>query len=152
MNTTRKSYPSDVSDAEWEYLLPYLTLMRENAPQRGNEMREVFNATRYVVKTGCQWRMLPHDFPDWTVVYQQSMKMDVLQECRGGEQGTGGLRPGVQLRAVSDAQSRPAGAHHDGPDQFHRCTEVAGRERPRATAVGPLSPWSQRTEGSEAAT
>src|ERR1035437_6834662 len=71
MNTTRKSYPSDVSDAEWEFLLPYLTLMRANAPQRTHDMREVFDATRYVVKTGCQWRMLPHDFPDWTVAYQQ---------------------------------------------------------------------------------
>ena len=71
MNTTRKSYPSDVSDAEWEFLLPYLTLMREDAPQRAHDMREVFNAVRYVVKTGCQWRMLPHDFPDWTVAYQQ---------------------------------------------------------------------------------
>jgi transposase len=74
MNTTRKSYPSDVSDAEWEFLLPYLTLMRIDAPQRTNELREVFNALRYVVKTGCQWRMLPHDFPEWTVVYQQARR------------------------------------------------------------------------------
>lgn len=71
MNTTRKSYPSDVSDAEWEFLLPYLTLMRCDAPQRSHDLREVFNAVRYLVKTGCHWRMLPHDFPDWTVVYQQ---------------------------------------------------------------------------------
>jgi transposase len=74
MNATRKSYPSDVSDAEWEFLLPYLTLMREDAPQRAHDLREVFNAVRYVVKTGCQWRMLPHDFPDWTVVYQQARR------------------------------------------------------------------------------
>lgn len=74
MNTTRKSYPSDVSDAEWDFLLPYLTLMRKDAPQRAHDMREVFNAVRYVVKTGCQWRMLPHDFPDWTVVYQQARR------------------------------------------------------------------------------
>ncbi len=68
MNTTRKSYPSDVADAEWEFLLPYLTLMRGDAPQRSNDMREVFNAIRYVVKTGCQWRLLPHDLPEWTAV------------------------------------------------------------------------------------
>ena len=53
MNTTRKSYPSDVSDAEWEFLLPCLTLMREDAPQRAHDMREVFNAIRYVIRTGC---------------------------------------------------------------------------------------------------
>jgi transposase len=74
MNSTRKSYPSDVSDTEWEFLLPYLTLMRLDAPQRSNELREVFNALRYVVKTSCQWRMLPHDFPEWTVVYQQARR------------------------------------------------------------------------------
>ena len=53
MNTTRKSYPSDVSDTEWHFLLPYLTLMRANAPQRSHDLREVFNALRYLVKTGC---------------------------------------------------------------------------------------------------
>jgi transposase len=74
MNPTRKSYPSDVSDGEWEFLLPYLTLMRADAPQRSHDLREVFNAVRYVVKTGCQWRMLPHDFPEWTVVYQQTRR------------------------------------------------------------------------------
>jgi transposase len=74
MNTTRKSYPSDVSDAEWEFLLPYLILMREDAPQREYPLRELFNAMRYVVRTGCQWRFLPHDFPPWTAVYQQTRR------------------------------------------------------------------------------
>lgn len=71
MSTTRKSYPSDVTDAEWEFLVPYLTLMREDAPQRESSLRELFNAMRYVVCTGCQWRFLPHDFPPWSAVYQQ---------------------------------------------------------------------------------
>ena len=74
MSTTRKSYPSDASDAEWEFLIPYLTLMREDAPQRDYSLREVFDAVRYVVKTGCQWDFLPHDFPPWTAVYQQSRR------------------------------------------------------------------------------
>src|SRR5215475_9232064 len=74
MSTTRKSYPSDVSDAEWEFLLPYLTLMREDAPQREHSLRDLFNAVRYVVKTGCQWRFLPHDLPPWAAVYQQARR------------------------------------------------------------------------------
>jgi len=74
MSTSRKPYASDVTDAEWEFLLPYLTLMKEDAPQRSHDLREVFNAVRYVVKTGCQWRMLPHDLPDWTVAYQQARR------------------------------------------------------------------------------
>jgi transposase len=74
MSTTRKSYPSDVTDGEWEFLVPYLTLMREDAPQREYPLRELFNALRYVVKTGCQWRFLPHDFPPWSAVYQQARR------------------------------------------------------------------------------
>src|SRR5436190_13574355 len=74
MSTTRKSYPSDVTDGEWEFLIPYLTLMREDAPQRDYSLREPFNAVRYVVKTGCQWRFLPHDFPPWSAVYQQARR------------------------------------------------------------------------------
>jgi transposase len=75
MSTARKSYPSDVSDAEWEFLLPYLTLMREDAPQRGHALRDAFDAVRYVVRTGCQWDFLPHDFPPWTAVYQQARRL-----------------------------------------------------------------------------
>jgi transposase len=74
MKTTRKSYPSDVSDTEWEFLLPYLSLMREDAPQREYPLRDLFNAMRYVVRTGCQWRFLPHDLPPWTAVYQQARR------------------------------------------------------------------------------
>jgi transposase len=74
MSTTRKPYPSDVSDAEWEFLTPYLTLMRPDAPQREYALRAVFDALRYVVKTGCQWDFLPHDFPPWTAVYQQARR------------------------------------------------------------------------------
>jgi transposase len=74
MNTARRAYPSDVTDAEWEFLLPYLVLMREDAPQREYPLRDLFDALRYVVKTGCQWRFLPHDFPPWTAVYQQARR------------------------------------------------------------------------------
>jgi transposase len=48
--------------------------MRDDAPQRDYPLRELFNALRYVVKTGCQWRFLPHDFPPWTAVYQQARR------------------------------------------------------------------------------
>ena len=74
MSTTPKPYPSDATDAEWEFLLPYLTLMRQDAPQRRYPPRDLFNAARYVVKTGCRWRFLPHDFPPWATVYQQARR------------------------------------------------------------------------------
>jgi len=71
---TRKPYPSDVSDDEWAFVAPYLTLMTAAAPQRRHDLREVFNGLRYIVKTGSQWRWLPHDLPPWTAVYQQAQR------------------------------------------------------------------------------
>src|SRR5579885_3463212 len=71
---TRNPYPSDVSDDEWAFVAPYLTLMTETAPQRRHDLREVFNGLRYLVKTGCQWRWLPHDLPPWPAVYQQAQR------------------------------------------------------------------------------
>ena len=61
----RRAYPSDVSDDEWAFVAPYLTLMREDAPQREHSLREVFNGLCYVVHTGMQWRMIAHDLPPW---------------------------------------------------------------------------------------
>ena len=67
METTdaRKAYPSDVTDEEWAFVAPYLTLMTEDAPQRRHDLREVFNALRWIVRTGAQWRYLPTNFPPW---------------------------------------------------------------------------------------
>jgi transposase len=70
----RKAYPSDVSDEEWALVAPYLTLMTEDARQREYPLREVFNGLRYIVRTGAQWRWMPHDLPPWNVVYQQSQR------------------------------------------------------------------------------
>jgi transposase len=71
---TRKPYPSDVSDDEWAFVAPYLALVREDAPQRHHDLREVCNAVRYLVRTGAPWRMLPHDLPPWPAVYQQTRR------------------------------------------------------------------------------
>lgn len=69
-----KRYPSDVSDEEWAFVAPYLTLMREDAPQRDYPMREVFNGLRWIIRTGAQWRFMPHDLPPWATVYQQAQR------------------------------------------------------------------------------
>ena len=70
----RKPYPSDVNDEEWAFVAPYLTLMREDAPQREHPLREVFNGLRYFVRGGQAWRMLPNDLPPWDVVYGQTRR------------------------------------------------------------------------------
>ena len=60
---TREAYPSDVSDDEWAFVALYLTLMKEDAPQREYALRKVFNGLRYIARTGMQWRMMPNDLP-----------------------------------------------------------------------------------------
>ncbi len=70
----RKPYPSDVSDEEWAFVAPYLTLMREDAPQREYSLREVFNGLRWIIRTGAQWRMMPNDLPPWSTINQQAQR------------------------------------------------------------------------------
>ena len=71
---TRKPYPSDVSDQEWAFVAPYLALVREDAPQREHDLREVLNGLRWVVRTGSAWRYMPHDLPPWEAIYQQTQR------------------------------------------------------------------------------
>ena len=71
---SRKPYPTDVSDDEWAFVVPYLALVREDAAQRKHELREVFNALRWIVRAGASWRMLPNDLPPWPLVYQQTQR------------------------------------------------------------------------------
>ena len=70
----RRPYPTDVSDEEWAFVAPYLTLLREDAAQRAHSLREVFNGLRYVVRGGGSWRLLPNDLPPWAAVYQQTQR------------------------------------------------------------------------------
>ena len=70
----RRGYPSDVSDEEWLFVVPYLCLLPEDCGQRKHALREVFNGLRYLVRAGCPWRLIPHDLPPWEMVYQQSQR------------------------------------------------------------------------------
>jgi transposase len=70
----RSGYQSDVNDAEWAFCCPYLVLMDLEAPQRTYDLRAIFNALRYVVRTGCAWRDLPNDLPPWEAAYQQGQR------------------------------------------------------------------------------
>ena len=74
MPKNRKPYPSDVSDEEWSFVAPYPALVREDVPQRRRDLREVFDALRWIVRAGAPWRMMPNDFPPWEAVYQQTQR------------------------------------------------------------------------------
>jgi transposase len=105
---TRDPYPSDVSDDEWAFVAPYLTLMREDAPQRDYPLREVFNALRWLARSGAQWRMLPNDLPPWYTVYQQSQRW---LEAGVFEALVHDLR--VLLREIAERAPQPSAAIFD---------------------------------------
>jgi putative transposase len=65
----RRSYSSDISDKEWEILEPLIPPEKPGGRPRTTDMREVLDAIWYVLISGCQWRMLPHEFPPWSTVW-----------------------------------------------------------------------------------
>lgn len=74
MAKVRSDYPSDLSDEEWAFCAPYLTLMKEDAPQREHALRDLFNGLRWFIRAGCPWRMMPNDLPPWPAVQQQTQR------------------------------------------------------------------------------
>jgi putative transposase len=59
----RKPYPTDLSDAQWNYIEPHMPAPVGHGRPRTHSLREILNAIFYLLKSGCQWRLLPHDFP-----------------------------------------------------------------------------------------
>jgi len=66
---TRRAYPTDLTDAQWERIAPLIPPAEPGGRPRGVDVREVVNAIVYFVRSGCQWRNLPHDFPPWGTVH-----------------------------------------------------------------------------------
>src|SRR5437868_12570674 len=125
----RTSYPSDVSDDEWSLVAPYLTLMTPEAPQREHDLREVFNGLRWIVRTGAQWRMMPHDLPPWAAVYQQTQRwlkagcfeaiVDDLRAVLRLAQGRN-EEPSAAIFDSRTLQSSPESGHRAGYDGAKR--------------------------------
>jgi len=65
----RTAYPSDLSEAQWASLAPLIPTAKPGGRKRTVDIREVVNAIFYLTKTGCQWRALPHDLPNWSTVH-----------------------------------------------------------------------------------
>src|SRR5215208_7346987 len=113
----RKPYPSDVSDEEWAFAVPYLALVREDSPQRNHELRDVLNGLRWVVRTGSPWRYMPHDLPPWEAVYQQTRRWLSGRRLRGdGPRFARTFAPfgGQSAKADGGDSRQPHPAFHSG--------------------------------------
>ena len=65
----RASYSSDISDDQWKVIEPLIPPAKPGGRLRSVDMREILNAIFYVVRSGCAWRLIPHDLPIWSTVY-----------------------------------------------------------------------------------
>lgn len=70
----KRTYPSDLTNEQWKLIEPLLPPVKPGGRPRTTELREVTNGIMYLVRTGCSWRMLPHDFPPWPTVHDYYWK------------------------------------------------------------------------------
>jgi len=131
-------YPSDCSDAEWGIIEPMIPLASRGGRKRETDVREVFNAIRYIGRTGCQWRLLPKDFPPHTTVYRyfwewtrygvlDRIHQALLESCR---EACG--READPTAAIIDTQVAKA-TEKGGPPSIRSATTRA--RKPRASSA-----------------
>jgi putative transposase len=122
MGMERKPYPTDLTDEQWTIIAAFLPPALPGGRPRKTDLREVVNAILYLVRSGCQWRMIPHEFPPWRTVYNYysawiaSGVWDEILAC---------LRLEVREQAGRDFQPRVAAID----SQSVKTTEQGGEER-----------------------
>src|SRR5215207_2470561 len=131
----RKPYPTDLSDAEWTHLRSYLPTRKVQRRPRTHSLRDIFDAIFYVLKSGCPWRLLPHDFPPWSTVYYHFRKFRlsgarslIYRALRSAERKRVGKNPDASV-AIMDSQSvktTEEGARSNGYDAHKN---IKGRKR-----------------------
>ena len=107
----REPYPSDLTDAQWALIEPLIPPPKPGGRPRSVDVREVLNAILYLTRTGCPWRMLPHEFPPWGTVhyYARRWRLDgtwdrILTTLRAEVRQAAGREP-TPSAAIIDSQT-----------------------------------------------
>jgi len=131
----RKAYPSDLTDAEWEILEPFIPEVSPDATVPTIERREIVNGILYVLRSGCPWRLLPNDLPAWGTVYYYfrvwriagiwDQALSALRKQMRRKQG----RDEEPSAAVIDSQSIKTSAVRGPEKGFDMGKRIWGRKR-----------------------
>jgi putative transposase len=131
----RKPYSTDLSDAQWTRLRSYLPAPKAQGRPRTHSLRDVFDAIFYVLKSGCHWRLLPHDFPPWSTVYYHFRRFRVsglwfliLKALRVAERERVGKNC-QPTAAIMDSQSVKSVEESAHPSGYDAHKNVKGRKR-----------------------
>jgi putative transposase len=134
MDTQRLPYPSDVTDEEWAIIEPFLPKEFEEGREREVDLREVVNGIFYETRSGCAWRMLPHDLPAWRTVYGYFKNWEggglwdkINDELRRRVRRGAGKKP-EQTLGIADSQSVKS-TESGGIRGFDGGKKVKGRKR-----------------------
>lgn len=131
----RKAYPSDLKDAEWEILEPLIPAISPEAVNVQYTRREIVNGILYVLRSGCPWRLVPHDLPAWGTLYDyfrtwrndgtwDEIQKSLLKQVRQKE----GRDKGPSA-AVIDSQSIKTSATNGTEKGFDNGKLIWGRKR-----------------------
>jgi putative transposase len=118
----RRRYPTDLSDAEWRCIEPYITCPNRRGRPRIYGLRRVLDAVFYILRSGCAWRLLPCEFPPWRSVYYWFRKWRIEGTF---ERLNGALRE--RLRILSGRNAQPSAGIVDS--QSAKTTGVGGEQR-----------------------
>jgi putative transposase len=142
----RKKYPTDLSNAEWNCLRPYLPNPKAEGRPRTHSLRDVLDAIFYVLKSGCHWRLLPHDLPPWSTVYYHFRRFRlsglwslILKALRAAERKRVGKDP-QSTAAIMDSQSIKTVEESAYPSGYDAHKNLKG-----ASATCWLIPWVFRS-------